>query len=68
VRAARLAKDLTQAELAAVLDVTVMTVSRRETGASPTPWEVWLGITHALGLPIDWTPPPPPKAASPKAE
>lgn len=56
VRAARLAKGITQAELAQILDVTVMTVSRRETGTSPTTWEIWLGITHALGLPADWAP------------
>ena len=54
VRAARLARDITQAELARLLDVTVMTVSRRETGASPTTWEIWLGTAHALDLPAAW--------------
>jgi transcriptional regulator with XRE-family HTH domain len=56
VRAARLARGITQAELAHLLDVTVMTVSRRETGASPVWWEIWLGTAAALGLPIDWKP------------
>lgn len=54
VRAARLARGITQAELAQILDVTVMTVSRRETGSSPTTWEIWLGTAMALGLPADW--------------
>lgn len=63
VKAARLFRDITQAELAERMDVTVMTVSRRETGASPVTWEIWLGITHALDLDRDWQPGVDPLAA-----
>ena len=63
VKAARLFRDITQAELAERMDVTVMTVSRRETGASPVTWEIWLGITHALELDRDWQPGVDPVAA-----
>lgn len=56
VLAARKSRGLGQEALARRLDVSPQTISKRERGAQKTPWENWVGILHALGLPISWEP------------
>ena len=41
-----------------MLDVRLATISYRETQEEGVPWETWLALAAALGLPTDWTPAP----------
>lgn len=55
-RAARLHRGLTQEQVARMLDVRLATISYRETQDEGVPWETWLALAAALGLPTDWKP------------
>lgn len=56
VAAARETRGLTQDALARRLDISPMTISKRERGVIKVPWENWLGMLHVLGLPLAWEP------------
>jgi hypothetical protein len=49
----------TSAALARRLEVDGTTLYRWRKGQAPITKVIWLAITQALGLPIDWTPPAP---------
>lgn len=54
VKAARVARGLTQEELMTRMGVSLSLVSKRETGRSPVYKHQWFSICAALGLPLDW--------------
>jgi len=56
LRAARLARGLTQDQLARMLDVRVPTISERENADLGVQWEIWLAWAACLGLDPEWKP------------